>query len=182
MNRLIRFLLLALLLVLPTGCASFGKMYDKNYPSEVLPEEWLPLEKIQERPEMLAKDTVTTTIGKTVYVESLAKWFEKHPPGSVSYRATMTHEREHSRRQLKRGVLAWIAQYAYDRNFMWLEEQIGYYYTITIRRQAGEHLDTLRMANVLHGYKNLRGSMISIEDALAWLNDVVSGRWQPPSE
>jgi len=176
MNCLIRFLPLVLL-VLPTGCVS---VVEKFYPSDALPEEWRPLEKIQERPEMLAKDTVSTTIGRTLYVANLAKWFEKHPPGSVRWRAILRHEQEHSRRQLAAGVLLWMAKYAYDIDFMWNEEMIGYYYAITIRQQGGDPINPLGLANTLHGYKNLSGNMVSFDDALTWINQVLAGQWQPP--
>lgn len=161
-------------LVLLVGCV--------DYAGQALPEEWRPLERIQERPAMLAKGSISTTIGKTLYVANLAKWFQKHPPGSIRYRAILRHEQEHSRRQLKRGVVAWLAQYVYDRDFMWLEERIGYFYAITVRQRGGEQINVLGLANTLHNYKNLAGNMVSVDEALDWVNAVISGGWQPPPD
>ena len=182
-------LTLLLLLVLPAGCVKSDKkegaesaktMAVRVYKSMDLPEKWRPLEQVRERPEMLAPKTRSTTIGKTLYVADLHEWLEKYPPLSWRWKAALRHEQEHSRRQLKKGVLGWIAKYAYDRAFMWLEEQIGWYWEIKLLRQGGHQINVPALAATLHDYKNLTGRMVSAADAVAWINLVLAGKWQPP--
>jgi len=177
MTRISQLVLLALVLVLPSGCVMVDKAADAmGYETMDLDEEWKPLVVMAERPDMLGGENQITTVGNHVYVESIEKWLTKNPPGSASYRARLRHEQEHSKRQFAMGVLLWIARYGTDKSFMWAEEQLGWYYEIIGMpwRRSEE------IALVLKGYKNLLGRMVSYEDALAWVNEVKAGTWEPP--
>lgn len=179
-------IVLTALLVLPgVGCNSADKKLDDTaaalgYKERPLEEEWRPLERIRERPDMLAPDTRVTTIGRTVYVADIKKWVGEHPVGSPEWKSVLRHEQEHSKRQLKVGVLKWVAKYAYDRKFMWLEEQIGWWWGIKVLRQHGKRIVPEGVAVNLESYKNLTGRMVSYEDALAWVKAVLANKWKPP--
>jgi len=159
-------LLLALLLAMP-GCFKTFELED----------EWKPLKVISERPEMLAKDTISTTIGSTLYVEDIAQWLIRHPIGTPSFISVMRHEQEHSKRQFKKGVFIWLATYLFDRSFMWHEEQRGYYLALTT---PGYHYVPEDVAKNMSNYRNAAGqSMVEYEKALKWVIDVRSGQWKP---
>jgi hypothetical protein len=156
-----------------------------------LDDEWSPLSKVIERPSLpYGSDTATTTIGAHVYTTDLKQWLADYPPGSVEFVALMSHEREHARRQFRYQGLAgemakgaWIARYLSDASFMWAEEQAGYYLSITHLAKNG-HWDssrTLRQAAAMHKhYKTILGRrMVSFEDAKAWIESVLAGRWKP---
>lgn len=166
-----RHLILAALLLLPVGCSSYDT-FD-------LDPKWEPLEQISERPDMLGSDTQATTIGHTVYVEDLDKWLLERPVGSPRFDAILLHEQVHSVRQLDAGVTVWLAQYLTDTDFMWEEERIGWYEQLRELQRRGARVDVGGVARTLHNYRNLRGRMVSYQDALQWVNDVIAGRWTP---
>ena len=168
-----RYSILALVLVLTVGCGS--------YKSIELDDKWAPLEQIHERPDMLGSATTATTIGHTVYVESINRWLADHPIDSPRFNATMLHEQLHSVRQLDTGVTAWIARYATDIDFMWAEEQLGWYLTLRELKRTGNQINVLGVATTLHGYKNLLGHMVGTAEAITWVEDVLAGRWTPPN-
>lgn len=151
-----------------------------------------PLSSLCERPSLKAVgvgDGVITTKGSTVWVRSLREFDRDFPPGSVRRHALLTHERIHAQRQFRYKGLpgelaqrAWIARYLSDTGFMWEEEQRAWYAEIKIRQKAGQwnRADTLRAASGLAGYSDLFGHpMVSARDALAWVEDVLAGRWEP---
>lgn len=162
-----RYALLFLVLLSLTGCKF--KTFD-------LDNKWKPLRTISERPGILAKDTISTTIGSTLYVEDLDQWFERNPLGSQRFVGLMKHEQEHSKRQSKKGVFKWLSKYLRNRDFMWNEEQRGYYLQFT---SPGYHYNVKSRARILSNYKNISGRMVSYEDALQWILDVRAGRWKP---
>lgn len=147
-----------------------------------LADEWAPLETLHERPDMLGSGSTATTIGHTVYVEDLDEWLADRPIGSPRFNASMMHERLHAERQLATGVIAWIARYVTDTDFMWAEEQLGWYIQIRELRRTGYQLNLPGIAATLHGYRNLRGHMVGTAEALAWVEDVLAGRWVPPED
>lgn len=179
-------IVLTALLVLPgVGCKSADKKLDDaanalGYKNRPLEEEWRPLERIRERPDMLAPETRATTIGRTLYVADIKDWISEHPVGSPEWKAVLRHEQEHARRQLKTGVLKWIAKYIWDRKFMWEEEKQGWYHQLRVLRQYGQRIIPEAVAANLESYKNLTGRMISYADALAWVKEVLANRWKPP--
>jgi hypothetical protein len=162
-----RYALLLLVLLPLTGC----------FKTFELDKTWAPLVKISERPDMLAKNTVSTTIGSTIYVGNIDQWFERNPLGSPQFIGLMKHEQEHSKRQFKKGVFTWLAKYLSDVEFMWSEEQRGYYLAFTT---PGYRYDPRQRARNMSNYKNAVGKrMVSYEDALQWIYDVRAGRWKP---
>jgi hypothetical protein len=168
--------LLVLALLCLAGCQT-GAFHN-------LDEQWRPLEDVLERPRVVrdvGSPTATTTVGRHAYVRDLDEWLARVVPGSPKYKALLRHEQEHSRRQLEMGVYLWIARYSYDKEFALLEEQIGYFYEITERRRLGNPLNVDATALVFSRYKNLAGSLISFDEARAWILDVLAGRWTPPS-
>lgn len=177
--------LLALVLLLGlVGCKGMDKK-DDALVVHPLDEVWRPLETVRERPRIVrdvGSDTATTTVGRHCYVRDLTEWLARVVPGSPKYLALMRHEQEHSRRQFDYGVFLWIARYSYDKAFALLEEKIGYYYEITERQRLGSPMNVDATAIVLSRYENLAGRLISFQDARAWIYEVLTGQWTPPTD
>ena len=74
------------------------------------------------------------------------------------------------------GTWLWITRWTTDPDFRLLEEQIGYYYEIRWLYERGQSFRPESFASAISGY-----TKISFEDALAWVHDVLAGRWTPPS-
>ncbi len=144
-----------------------------------LDERWRPLVAVVERPDLLVSDTVSTTLGTRVYVANLDGWLRRFPPDSVEQEALLLHEREHSVRQLEAGLGAWLARYLNDRAFMWREEQLGWFLQLRRLRDAGRPIVPAVVALALSDYRNLSGPMVGYEEALAWVEAVLSGAWTP---
>lgn len=160
---------MALLTMITTsGCAT------KVHPVE---ERFRPLERIKES--VLRPGTGITTIGRTARVNDLDDWLAKHPPGGPRYDALLLHEREHTLRQEAYGLNAWLSRYMTDLDFMWAEEARGWYIQLMEYRRRGLRVNVSGVAKILAGYRNFAGRMISEEDALKWIQDVLSGRWKP---
>ena len=146
----------------------------------ILDKRWAPLEKIVERlPIPGMSNTAATTISPNVYVVDLDEWLAKHPPNQPLFDSIMLHEQLHALRQEKTGVDDWVDRYLIDREFMWAEEQLGWYEQIRHLRSRGQRLIPEAIAKNLSRYRNLRGSMISYEEALKWVQDVMASRWRP---
>jgi hypothetical protein len=161
-----------------TGCMSMDKQLDPVWESVDIPKEFRPLERVRARGNVASKSTLTT-IGTTVYVYSLDRFRERFPFMEARYRAVMRHEQEHSRRQLKTGVVVWTAKYLVDRDFMWKEEQIGWYWEIKERGRLGLGVVPGVIGETLSNYSNISGRMISAAKATAWVKEVMAGRWTP---
>lgn len=150
--------------------------------SHTVPVDYAPLEEIRERPRWLGSDALITTIGNTAYVADLPEWLERHPPGSVSYRAKLLHEQIHAQRQTAAGLTAWLARYGTATDFMWSEEQRGWYKELRELHQWGQTVNPEGVARILADYKNLTGNMVSYADALQWVQAVLNGGWTPPPD
>jgi len=161
-----------------TGCMTMDKKLDPVWESLEIPAEFRPLERVRARGNVASKSTLTT-IGTTVYVYSLDRFRERYPFMGQRYQAVMRHEQEHARRQLKKGVILWTSKYLVDRDFMWEEEQIGWYYEIKERQRQGLGVIPEAIGETLSNYSNLSGRMISAAKATAWVREVTSGRWTP---
>jgi len=155
-------LLPILSLTLFAGCTTYD-----------LEEQWRPLEQIVERP---GSDTWLTTVGKNVYVADLDRWLEKNPPGSVHFKADISHEHVHAIRQKAAGVSSFLQQYILHRTYRWKEEQLGWYVTIKIYMRHGFQINIDGIANSLAKY---RPSLGEREELRQWVEDVVRGRWKP---
>lgn len=171
---LIRLALVLGLVVLPAGCVTYGETRD-------IEPEYRPLKTLSERPDMILSDTAATTVGEIVYVADLDKWLNDHPVGTPRYHATMVHEQEHSKRQHAQGTLKWVSRYLVDKDFMWAEEQRGWYLQLKALKAAGFTINVDGTANSLHNYKTLTGSsMVGREEAKQWILSVLNGQWTPP--
>ena len=164
-------LLTMIWMALASGCAT--KVHD-------LAEQYHPLERVKESP--LRPGTGITTLGRTAYVNDLDEWLAKRPPGSALYHAILLHEREHTVRQLAYGQTAWLGRYLNDTEFMWAEESRGWYIQLKEYQRRGLQVNPEGVAKTLAAYMNISGRMISYEDALTWVRDVLAGRWSPPNE
>ena len=166
-----RFIALGFVLFALSGCSTVMELEDK----------WSPLRFIKQS-KTLAIGASARTIGDSFFVSDLKDWLEDHPEPLFS--AVVTHERVHSVRQLsyKKGLTAWIARYLTDKEFMWHEEQLGYYYHITYLHLHGGWIDVDSWADGLSGYVSALGFMISKSDAKTWLESVVAGNWHPTLE
>lgn len=176
-------LTLVFVLVALSGCGSLlrAPLRDGQEASLTLDDRWRPLEEIVERPRVfqdLGSSSVITTIGRYCYVRDLDEWVRAHPAG-ISFDSILRHEQEHARRQISTGTWLWVAHYAYDKDFAWDEEKIGYYYQITMLKNAGQSVNVDGIALALSKYKNLAGQIVNFEDARAWIVEVLAGRWTP---
>lgn len=164
MNR--PFLLLLLFL---SACSSMD-----------LDDEWRPLTEIRESRAVAVglSDSGARTIGRTIYVNDLDEFLDRHPEPLFS--AVLHHERVHAIRQAEEGLAEWISRYLVDRDFMWEEEQVGWYAQLIYMRNHGLQIIPEAVANVLHGYSNAEGTMVGFAEALQWVQDVLAGRWEPP--
>jgi len=163
--------LLIVLVLIFSGCNTFD-----------LDEKWLPLEQMVERLHIGGQEGITTTVGTKIYSEDIDDYLEKNPPGSVGFDSLLYHEQVHSKRQLKTGVTKWIYEYLHNTEFMWKEEQLGYYVAIKNIRSRGYSILVENVAKAMSGYQNLVGSMVSYDDALQWVNNVLSDKWIPAKE
>ncbi len=166
-----RTLIVSALLIFFTGCNTFQ-----------LDEKWEPLVEMVERPALKNGDGITTTVGTRIYRADIDSYLEKNPPGSAQFDSLLYHEQIHSKRQLHTGLAVWLSRYGTDTAFMWKEEQLGYYAQIINLRKRGLTINIEGIARALSGYKNFRGAMVSYEDAIVWVRDVVGGRWKPAEE
>ena len=64
---------------------------------------------------------------------------------------------------------------------MWAEEQAGWYEEIKHMGYGGLRRSAEDLAKILSGYQNLKGSMVSYAEALAWAKQVLDGSWRPPN-
>ena len=146
-----------------------------------LSKEYEPLVAISERPwyaSWLGGSSLglITTVGDTAYVKDLEEWLKRKPVGSPLFKSTMHHERTHSRRQLNAGLAGWLKNYLTDSKFQWKEEQGGWFVQIRLRMMYGVQFIPAVYADILSNYTP---KMVSYDDALQWVRDVMSGRWQP---
>lgn len=186
MKLLIKLVSIVVLGCLASGCNSVeDNLGKKSGPVHILGPEWNPLKRIEERGSILGRiiksDTAITTLGETAYVDKLNEWLSKHPPGSLTYKAVLTHEQKHAYRQKKHklGVDGWLLQYLVDKDFALEEEQIGWYYQITVLASGGVGVNREQIARILSSYELPTGKLISYEKALIWVSSVVEGRWKP---
>lgn len=154
------FVLLALL----AGCSTAD-----------LPAEFRPLTTLSEGNPL--GPAAATTVGSTVYVEDLGDWEGRL--GETRVRALLLHEREHSIRQHEQGVGLWLVHYLTSTSFAWREERLGWYVQIVTLRDGGEQVNPEGIAKILADYKHPMGKLVSYEEALAWVRDVLSGAWKP---
>jgi hypothetical protein len=149
-------------------------------PSISLGAEWMPLKFVTEWPRGILPSREMMPIGEHLYVRDLDRWMEHHQPRTGIYRAVLAHQREHARRQCVKGVLSWIADYSTKPEFMWSEEQVGWYHQIRVLRIWGKTIRPEMIAAELVEHRNLVGPMTTYEKALKWAELAITGRWLPP--
>lgn len=148
-----------------------------------LGDTYRPLDRIAERPDVGVAATAATTIGDTVYVVDLKGWLGANPPGSLAFHATMLHEQEHARRQAKAGLVKWLASYVTNADFMWAEEQRGWYLELRALRGGGANILVDVVAASLADYKTLTGArMVSFGEAKTWVEAVLRSQWTLPAD
>lgn len=166
-----RKLLWALPVIFCLGCNTFE-----------LNEKWRPLEQMVERIHVDGQSGITTTLGTKIYRENIDKYLEENPPGSPKFDSLLYHEQVHSKRQLRLGLAKWLSKYGTDTEFMWGEEQLGYYAGLKEKQRRGLWVNIDGRARAMAKYTNLMGKMVSYEDALQWVRDVLSGSWKPAED
>ncbi len=166
-----RNLLWVLTILMCIGCNTFE-----------LDEKWLPLEQMVERIHVDGQSGITTTIGTKIYRENINRFLKESPPGSPTFDSLLYHEQVHSKRQLRMGLPKWLSKYGIDTDFMWKEEQLGYYATLMEKRRRRVSIYPEGYAKAMANYVNLTGKMVSYEDALQWVRDVLAGLWKPADE
>lgn len=163
-------IIFALCLPLMNGCAA----------THDLSKEYDPLTTVSERPWYASwiggSESLITTVGDTAYVKDLDVWLEARPVDSPRYRNVLMHERVHSYRQSQRVLAGWLKDYLTNPEFQWYEEQLGWFVQIRLNMRTGVRMNSQGIAKILSGYKP---KMVEYEDALKWVRDVMSGRWQP---
>jgi hypothetical protein len=159
--------LLALLALL-AGCSSHP-----------IPEQFLPLESLNQKP--LGLGHSVTTIYNTVWVNDVEEYLKRKPEWSPLYVGDMLHERIHSIRMGNIfGTISFLWNYVFDKDFMREEECIPWYFELIYLRSKGIIKPPPYTANFLMGYENLDGPMFETkEEALQWVMDAYSGKWKP---
>lgn len=162
--------LATLLCLLAAGCSS---------QTIELEPRWLPLVEVVERPALVLSDDTATTLGNRVYVADLGAWERRYPEGSPDREALLLHEREHAVRQARTGLGRWLVAYLDDADVMWEEERRGWALELRHLQRSGRPVNPEKIAAVLHGYRNLRGRMVSQPAALAFVRAVLAGAPDP---
>ncbi len=171
-------IVLVLACILFAGCTSAGKTFE-------LPADYAPLKYLKNRSQMpglglvIRSKNIITTIGDSAYVKDVDEYLKTRPVGGRHFHAIMTHEQTHSRRQIATGTKKWILRYLSDAKFAWAEEQIGWYHELKLLRAGGLMINVDGVAKTLAGYLIPVGRIVSEDDARAWVNDVLAGRWEP---
>lgn len=169
------------------GCSSTTPTAVKTHD---LGPEWSPIRQIRVRGISsgptgavlglaIASDSTVTTIAPYVYVKDVATFLRRNPPGSPQFRALLSHEREHAKRQLARGLYSWLWNYLYDKEFALDEEKHGWYHELMFYRKAGLPIARDVVAATLANYVNLTGRITTFDDARRWVDDVLAGKWTP---
>lgn len=172
------WIVLTLACILFAGCTSAGKTFD-------LPAKYAPLKHLKARSEIpglglaIRSASTITTLGESAYVKDVDEWLKKNPPAGRRFHSIMRHEQEHSKRQLATGTKKWVSKYLFSKSFAWKEEQIGWYYELTLLKSYGFQVNIVGVAKTLSGYTIATGKIVSFEEALKWVEDVMAGRWKP---
>lgn len=142
-----------------------------------LEPEWAPLRRVVEMGAWPADRA--TTIGETVYLADLDWWHETYPPGPRR-KGFLLHEREHALQQQAMGVLAFVARYGTDPRFMWEVESRAWALELQHLHALGLPVNAKAVARALAGYETPDGrAMVEEGAALAFVLDVLAGRWNP---
>ena len=158
---------LALLLAPFTGCKSVG-----------VPTYFEPVTHLKER--TFGDGAYVTTLHTSVWMNDIDDFLKRAPVGSYSYNAVLTHERVHSIRMGNLFSTGWfVLCYSLSTDFMWEEEQLGWYFEFMYRKQRGILKPIDYVARTLSNYSNLFGKMVSYSDALVWVEAVYAGNWKP---
>lgn len=144
-----------------------------------LEPRWAPLVEVVERPALVLSDEVSTTLGNRIYVVDLADWERRYPAGSPERDGLLLHEQEHARRQAAAGLGRWLVAYLDDPDVMWDEERRGWALELRHLQRSGRPVNPEKIAAILHGYRNLRGRMVSQPAALAFVRAVLAGAPDP---
>lgn len=148
------------------GCT--GKQYR-------LDKKWAPLNIIEERPDyFFVPDEMMITLGDTVYVANLDSWLSKNDPNSYRFRLHMLHERVHSYRQQKEGLIKWLLQYVFSTKFRIDEEKYGFYVGILFMQANNKEIDVVEKAGRLEAHYF---GAISQEQAELWVLKVINNKW-----
>ena len=153
-------------------------LFSAGCKTKSIPKHFAPLETLVERP--WGDNQFLTTLHTSVWVSDIEDYLKRSPEGSYGYNSTMIHERIHSIRMgniFSTGVF--VLQYGFNTDFMWEEEQLGWYFDLKYKQKKGILKQPEYYALVLAKYKNLTGKMVTYIDALAWVKDVLYGGWQP---
>lgn len=140
-----------------------------------LEPRWAPLVEVVERPALVLSDEVSTTLGNRIYVVDLDGWERRYPEGSPERDGLLLHEQEHARRQAAAGLGRWLVAYLDDPDVMWEEERRGWALELRHLQRSGRPVNQEKIAAILHGYRNLRGRMVSQPAALAFVRAVLAG-------
>lgn len=160
-------LIATILLCLMVGCTT-GRHLD-------LEERWGPLIAVEEGTDKLFAEGMTTTIGHYCYVSDMKQWKLDYPEGSPDREALLLHEQVHAKRELATGLTVWLTLYVTSAKFRWQEEQIGYELQIRHMYKNGRGINAEIFAKMLsQEYQSLGGQMVSYEEALKWLQDLVT--------
>lgn len=147
-------------LLLITGCAN----------TQELDPKWTPLTHIVERPHLKGYESITTTITPNIYVADLDTFLEQAETDPVYHHALMLHEQVHAVRQKELGLTSWLYKYTFSPSFRLAEEKAGYEVMIRHLVKSNYFINREDLASGLSNYYN---GMITYDDALAWINDVI---------
>ena len=164
------FCILLLLITLSFfGCVNYQSLDEKYY----------PIKYISERPwylSVITDEMFVTTIGDTVYVADINKWSKMR--SLAQYDITLSHEKVHAYRQEEKGLYSWLWNYITCTEFRWHEEQLGWYVDLKLTQMYKLPIYPEVTAGILDNYQ----SMVSYDDALKWVRDVINGHWKPDKD
>ena len=154
--------------------------------TQKLPESWFPLTTVVERGNIPGVgDGVVTTISPYLYTSDLDWFNERYPEGSIDHNSLRVHELQHALEQeayvdgatgtIRATRLSdWIRKYLTSKSFRWEVEKRAYKVDILYKRKFGVTVNPEFLAKILSG--NTYNGMISYEEALEWVRDVLNER------
>ena len=88
------------------------------------------------------------------------------------------HERVHAIRQDEMGILWYLLRYNTSVDFKRKEEKLAYYVGIKYYISQGQEVDIDYVATALSS--DLYWNMMTYNEAKEWVEDIVSGEYNPP--
>lgn len=136
-----------------------------------LDKKWLPLTHVCQR---IYKTNSLWAFSPYVFVDDIKAWKDQE---KIHREADLVHERVHAIRQDEVGIFMYMLHYKTNPKFRLQEEKLAYYIGMRHYMRHGHPVDTAYYANALSS--DTYEGMISYDEAKKWVEDVVSGAYNP---